>query len=121
MPKVYAFYNKETGKISGYGSSDEPGTVELDIPEGHRFLIHPGLFFLNEKGAIEFIEEEEKRVADSVLRRKQIEFLSETDWLVARHRDQLELGIETSLTNEQYQKLLEDRQAARDQTLEMDG
>lgn len=118
MPKVFAFYNRETGRISGYGSSNEPGTVELDIPEGHRFLADPGLFILLENGAIEFLEKEERRVTESVLRRKQIEFLEQTDWLVARHRDQLDLGIETTLSNEEYQKLLTDRQAARDQTLE---
>ena len=40
-------------------------------------------------------------------------YLIETDWMVTRHRDQLELGIETSLTEAEYHQLLSDRQAAR--------
>ena len=44
-------------------------------------------------------------------------FLNETDWLVIRHRDQLALGIPTSLTEEEFRQLLLDRQAARDQVI----
>lgn len=40
-------------------------------------------------------------------------YLIETDWMVNRHRDQLELGIETSLTDAEYIQLLSDRQSAR--------
>ena len=40
--------------------------------------------------------------------------LFETDWLVLRHRDQVDVGSATTLTNEQYQKLLNYRQALRD-------
>ena len=35
------------------------------------------------------------------------------DWLVLRHQDQLALGIETSLTEEEYLELLKKRQEAR--------
>lgn len=41
------------------------------------------------------------------------EFLKETDWKVIRHRDQQELGIATSLTGEEFQALLQQRQMAR--------
>jgi len=47
-------------------------------------------------------------------------FLANTDWLVMRHRDQLELGIETSLTQEQYLDLLNKRQEARKKVVEYD-
>lgn len=40
-------------------------------------------------------------------------FLDESDWKVLRHRDQLDAGIATSLTNEQYLALLSERQAKR--------
>lgn len=43
-----------------------------------------------------------------------IEFLNNTDWLIIRHRDQVELGLETSLTEIEYKSLLEKRQAKRD-------
>ena len=40
--------------------------------------------------------------------------LSGTDWQVIRHRDQIEIsGLETSLTTEEYEQLLADRQAIR--------
>jgi hypothetical protein len=42
--------------------------------------------------------------------------LYETDWMVVRHKDQLDLGIITTLTNDQYQKLLAYRQQLRDIT-----
>jgi hypothetical protein len=42
------------------------------------------------------------------------QFLIDTDWKILRHRDQLELGIPTSLTNEEFIQLLQDRQTARD-------
>ncbi|MBR1625515.1 MAG: hypothetical protein IJ681_00055 [Bacteroidales bacterium] len=45
-------------------------------------------------------------------------YLTDTDWLVIRHRDQLALGLETSLTNEQYLDLLAKRQAAREKVNE---
>jgi len=40
-------------------------------------------------------------------------FLSSTDWKVIRHRDQLALNIETSLSEEEYILLLGKRQQAR--------
>jgi len=42
-----------------------------------------------------------------------IVFLNQTDYKVIRHRDQLDLGIETSMTNEEYLNLLQQRQNAR--------
>lgn len=42
--------------------------------------------------------------------------LYETDWMIIRHRDQQEMQIATTLSNEQYLKLLNYRQALRDIT-----
>lgn len=42
------------------------------------------------------------------------QFLADSDWKVLRHRDQVDAGIPTSLTNEEFAQLLADRQAARD-------
>lgn len=42
------------------------------------------------------------------------QFLSESDWKVMRHRDQIDAGVPTSLTVEEFTQLLADRQAARD-------
>lgn len=40
--------------------------------------------------------------------------LSQSDWKVIRHRDQIDAGATTSLTDEEYQQLLTDRQLWRD-------
>ncbi len=48
-------------------------------------------------------------------------YLADTDWLVIRHRDQLDLKQETSLTEEQYIDLLNKRQAARERVVEYGG
>lgn len=45
-------------------------------------------------------------------------YLNDTDWLVIRHRDQIDLKQQTSLTNEQYLDLLAKRQAARERVVE---
>lgn len=42
------------------------------------------------------------------------EFLSETDWVVIRHRDQLDIGGQTSLTDDEYRSLLLERQQKRE-------
>lgn len=40
--------------------------------------------------------------------------LASTEWLVMRHRDELDMGRSTTLTDEQYAELLTYRQALRD-------
>ena len=61
-----------------------------------------------------FVETEktaQEKQAEENLRQRLL--LSNTDWKVIRHRDQLDLGIPTSLTDAEYQVLLEERQKAR--------
>ena len=58
-----------------------------------------------------------KPSAQEIINQQARDFLNETDWMVIRHRDQLALGIPTSLTEEEFQQLLLDRQAARDQVI----
>lgn len=50
--------------------------------------------------------------------RVQKRYLKSTDWQVIRHRDQLDLGIATSLTDAEYQALLAERQKARTAVIE---
>ena len=45
------------------------------------------------------------------------QFLIDTDWQVIRHRDQLALGVETSLSEEKYLDLLQNRQNAREKVI----
>lgn len=60
-----------------------------------------------------------KAVADILENNKAARnYLTDTDWLVIRHRDQLDLNLETSLNNDQYIDLLNKRQEARKQVVE---
>jgi hypothetical protein len=42
------------------------------------------------------------------------QFLNDTDWKVIRHRDQVDAGVSTSLSEVEFAQLLTERQAARD-------
>lgn len=42
------------------------------------------------------------------------DFLNSTDWKILRHKEQEELGLETSLTKEEYINLIQERQTRRD-------
>lgn len=42
------------------------------------------------------------------------QYLTDTDWMVIRHRDQIALCIETNLSEEEYRQLLEKRQKMRE-------
>ena len=54
----------------------------------------------------------EQLAAEARLKRDRL--LSDTQWQVLRHRDQLESGATTTLTSAQYSTLLEYRQSLRD-------
>ncbi|CEE95020.1 hypothetical protein XNA1_4890024 [Xenorhabdus nematophila str. Anatoliense] len=59
--------------------------------------------------------------SQSELDRDNLLYLKSTDWLVTRHRDQLSLDIESSITNEEYQSLLIKRQTARVSIVDQDA
>lgn len=63
----------------------------------------------------EVVAELESQAASDEVRADALKFLQETDWKVIRHRDQVDAGISTSLSEEEFAQLLSDRQAARDQ------
>lgn len=46
------------------------------------------------------------------MRRNQL--LADSDWLMIRHRDQIDSGVPTTLTQEQFEEALVYRQALRD-------
>lgn len=48
------------------------------------------------------------------LRAQRDRVIADTDWLVTRHRDELDMGLPTSLTEEEYTKLLAYRQTLRE-------
>lgn len=60
------------------------------------------------------IEDMSEEVQQSEINAEALSFLNSTDWKVTRHRDQLDAGLETSLTDVEFSALLADRQAARE-------
>ena len=89
--------------------------TEADIQETERPIVkvHGGYEFADtSEYQAELARQEQERINQNAR-----DFLNETDWMVIRHRDQLALGIPTSLTEEEFRKLLEDRQQARDRVI----
>lgn len=62
----------------------------------------------------EAMDEIEAASQEEALKAEAAKFLKDTDWKVIRHRDQVEMGVPTSMTAEEFAQLLADRQAARD-------
>lgn len=90
--------------------AEDEKQIELKDYPGHPLTLL-GKVYIGGK----FLEPEktaqEKQEEEDMIQRQ---FLSDTDWQVIRHRDQLALGIETSLTEAEYMELLKARQKARD-------
>lgn len=83
--------------------------VELKNIEDPFNLI--GMTYTHEKFVETEKTEQQKQIEENNIHKR---FLRNTDWKVIRHRDQLELGMETSMTDEEYMTLLLERQMARD-------
>lgn len=107
--KVYVSVNGN--KVVGYSHTPEQSTFEYEANED--FLNNPYKYkFENEK--IVLCEDLNKLTRARKSNREYKAFLDTTDWMVQRHRDQKDLGIETSLTNEEFSELLQKRQEARE-------
>nr|DAU52979.1 MAG TPA: hypothetical protein [Caudoviricetes sp.] len=83
------------------------------------FASEPDLYYLDSSGKYQ------KRTAEelnelveinkiNITTNDALNFLNDTDWKVVRHRDQIAMGKDTSLSDEEYTQLLEQRQLARD-------
>lgn len=53
-------------------------------------------------------------VNQELANKEALSFLEGSDWKILRHKDQQDLGIATSLTAQEYQDLLQERQMARE-------
>ncbi len=126
----------------GYGFYDEKfdGAIQLSDDEwqellseqsngkdivmfgGVVFASEPNLYYLDTNGIYQKYSSEELQELAEINQvvtttNTALNFLNDTDWKVTRHRDQQAQGIETSLTEEEYQQLLVDRQSARDSVI----
>ncbi|HGS4560924.1 TPA: hypothetical protein ACMDRZ_003049 [Vibrio cholerae] len=55
------------------------------------------------------------------LDRENLLYLASTDWLVTRHRDQVDMEVNTSMTDVEYKELLLKRQEAREAVVDQDA
>lgn len=95
-------------KYSGNIPKERILYLDGKIVDSNNFVYLNGKYVKNTK-AIANILENNKNARN---------YLTDTDWLVIRHRDQLDLNLETSLNNDQYIDLLNKRQEARKQVVE---
>ena len=107
MFKINVVNNKNGREFNSYFSTQE----DLNLWKVNQ--LQKGSWGLEEDLTIT-----ESDASQMVLNKSSKEFLKSTDWKVIRHRDQIEAGINTSLTNEEYQTLLADRQTARESIVE---
>ena len=91
---------------------DEFGNV-TEVEETYEDIIEPAKVRLRSEFSIE-VEDITAQVEQQKVNSEALKFLADTDWMVLRHRDQLAANITTSLSYSEYEKLLHDRQQARD-------
>lgn len=63
----------------------------------------------------EFIKSQAEKDRDNLI------YLDKTDWLVTRHRDQVDLKGDTSITDIEYQTLLQKRQTTRSDIVDQEA
>jgi hypothetical protein len=106
---VYVFI-ESNGAVAGYSNSEEPNTIAYEADE--EFINCPFKYsYLDGQMVVNNVT---KRIIESRATNKENQaFLDSTDWMCTRHRDQIELGIETTLSNEEFLELLKKRNEAR--------
>lgn len=103
--------------------NEQASGKEIILFEGKVFASEPNIYCIDEVSGLyrkrNDDELSELNEINSVLitTNTALNFLNDTDWKVTRHRDQIAQGIQTSLTDEEYQQLLVDRQNARDSVI----
>lgn len=95
-------------KYSGNIPKERILYLDGKIVDSNNFVFLNGKYIKNTKAVANILEN--NKTARN--------YLTDTDWLVIRHRDQLDLNLETSLNNDQYIDLLNKRQEARKQVVE---
>lgn len=102
--------------------SEQSNGKDIVMFDGVVFASEPNLYYLDSNGIYQKYSSEELQELAEINQvvtttNTALNFLNDTDWKVTRHRDQQAQGIETSLTEEEYQQLLVDRQNARDSVI----
>lgn len=111
MNEVYIYLN-EDGTLDGWGDgySENAIVVEYD-PNSDLFSNHvnyryvDGEFILD----LERMEEVRQRKELALAQEEARIFLAQTQTIVQQHRDEIDLGVETTLTDAEYKALLRER------------
>jgi hypothetical protein len=112
QPFVPAVYREVVTVISPAVVDENGVEVQSEVTEISQVL------FAEEIPAAFEITFAEPTVTQQEVNEQNREFLNSTDWKVHRHRDQLDAGVATSLTDLEFQDLLQQRQAARASVVE---
>lgn len=88
-----------------------PERSELMLDEATGEMIPTGNILPAEYEIV--IEDITAQIEQEKINQEARQFLSSTDWKILRHRDQIDLGVTTSLTRDEFQLLLNERQLAR--------
>ncbi|NMX84694.1 phage tail protein [Pseudomonas sp. WS 5010] len=119
-PSVTAFYRSDiSGELGGDDCSMPDDALEVSSEVYERMLR------VREEGGRVVPDEDGMPVAAPALlptteelaekaRRWRDGVISSSEWIVARHRDEVDMGQETMITPEQFSELLRYRQALRD-------
>lgn len=102
--------------------TEQSAGKDIVMFDGKVFSSNPNLYYLDLNGHYQKYSSEEIKEFEEINKvvtttNQALSFLNDTDWKVTRHRDQQAQGIETSLTDEEYNQLLVDRQNARDSVI----
>lgn len=103
---------------------EQSNNKEIVFYDGKIFATEPNIYFIDSNGVWQKRNNEE---INKIKKQQKIEetnydsksYLNNTDWLVTRHRDQLAMNLTTSLSEEEYQALLLERQKARESVIEV--
>ena len=108
--KKYVYYN-ENGEIKSISD------IEISV-KGCEFItttrdFEPSKYNVVNKKLTKLREELQTVEARKTITEEEV-FLNSSDYKVTRQRDQLDLGVETSMTEDEFRALLEARQNARE-------
>lgn len=119
MTVTYTVYHRETGRIAWSGSAADVATAELQVPD-EAYALRLGREYsaatheINPATGRPRKRKIEAAEALAMLRAERDSRLAATQWMVDRHRDEVDDGRVLTMSDDQFSALLAYRQALRD-------
>lgn len=121
MRQKFAEYDSEGNIVAYYDSVDSPvpagaNAIEITVEQWQACLTVPGWTVTNGSLVAPMPPSEAALAAEAaaLARDERDRAITATDWMVARHRDEVEAQTVTSLSLDQFKELMTYRQALRD-------